>query len=166
MILGMSVQTFTFLHVVISVVGLVAGVVVVFGLIGGKVNAGWTAIFLIATVLTSATGFLFPLNGLTPALVTGLISSPILAIALFAIYIGKLAGMWRWVYVVSAVAALYFNFVALVAQTFLKVPIFHALAPTGSEPAFLIAQSVLLAIFIVLGGAAVIRFRPGQPLAA
>lgn len=94
------------------------------------------------------------------SLVTGLVSSAILAIALFAICIGKLAGIWRWIYVVSAVAALYFNFVALVVQAFLKVPVFQALAPTGSEPAFLTAQSALLTIFIILGAAAVIRFHP------
>ena len=166
MILGLSVQTFTLLHVVISIVGLVAGVVVVFGLIAGKMSGGWTALFLVTTVLTSLTGFLFPIKGLTPALVTGLISSPILLVALYALYIRKLAGPWRRRYVVTAVAALYFNFVALVAQAFLKVPSFNALAPTGSEPPFLVAQIVLLAIFLALGAVAVIRFKPAGPLAA
>jgi hypothetical protein len=166
MILGLSVPTFTALHVLISVIGLVAGLVVVAGLLAAKVNASWTAIFLIATILTSATGFLFPFNGVTPALATGLISTPILAIALYALYAGRLAGAWRWVYVACATAALYFNFVALVAQGFLKVPALKVLAPTGSEPPFLIAQTILLAIFVALGAAAVLRFRPGRALAA
>ena len=160
MIIGLSLQTFTALHVVISVVGLSAGAIVLYGLLTADPRPAWTAIFLISTVLTTATGFLFPINGLTPALVTGILSTPLLLIALFALYGRRVEGSWRWVYVVTAVASLYLNVVALIAQGFLKVPALHALAPTGSEPAFLIAQSAGLIVFVALGVLAVMRFHP------
>ena len=160
MILGLSLQTFTFLHVAISVLALVSGAFVVMGLLNSDPRPGWTAIFLITTILTSVTGFLFPIQALTPALVTGLISTPVLLMALFALYIRRLEGGWRWVYVVTAIAALYLNVVALIAQAFLKVSTLQALAPTGSEPPFLGAQIVALLVFILLGARAVRRFRP------
>lgn len=165
MILGMSLQTFTILHVVISVLGLVSGFIILAALLGNTAKPGWTAVFLVTTVLTTVTGFLFPITALTPALVTGLISSPILAVALFALYIKKLDGSWRWIYVMTAVAALYFNVVALIAQSFLKVSVLKTLAPTGGEPPFLIAQVIGLVIFLVLGTLAMRRFRPYGHLA-
>lgn len=160
MILGLPLQTFTIVHVAISVLGLVSGFVVLIGLLGANVRWVWTAVFLITTVLTTVTGFLFPITILTPALVTGLLSSPILAIALYALYVGKLDGAWRWVYAVSAVAALYLNVVALIAQSFLKMPIFYELAPTGTEPPFVIAQALAFAGFVLVGALSVMRFRP------
>jgi hypothetical protein len=164
MTLGLSLQTFTILHVAISVLGLVSGFVVLAALLGNTSKPGWTAVFLVTTVLTTVSGFMFPITTLTPALVTGLISSPILAIALFAIYVKRLDGSWRWIYVVAAVGALYFNVVALIAQAFLKVPALKALAPTGGEPPFLIAQVIGLVIFLILGTLAVRRFRPYEHL--
>jgi hypothetical protein len=121
MVLGMSIETFTFLHVVISLVGIMTGFVVVGLMLQSAPIAGWNAFFLISTILTSVTGYFFPIKGLTPAHVVGAISLVILAVALFALYNKKLAGRWRAVYVASAVAALWLNFFVAIAQSFNKV---------------------------------------------
>jgi hypothetical protein len=160
MILGMSVSTFTTLHVVISLVGIVSGLIVLYGMLGSNRLGGWTALFLAATVLTSATGFLFPLNGFTPALAVGAISLLVLLAALLGLYKFRLAGRWRFIYVLTAVVALYFNSFVLVVQAFQKLPFLQALAPTQSEPPFVIAQLAVLALFAVLGFMAVRKFHP------
>ena len=159
MILGMSLSTFTILHTAISLVGIVSGVVVVFGLLSGKRLDGWTALFLLTTVLTSVTGFMFPFDHLLPSHKVGMISLVVLAFALVARYSIRLAGGWRRTYVLTAVMALYLNVFVLVVQSFLKVPALHALAPTQQEPPFLVAQLIVLAIFIWLAIAAVKGFR-------
>ncbi|MFZ1135006.1 MAG: hypothetical protein WAN69_08680 [Candidatus Korobacteraceae bacterium] len=158
MVLGMSLSTFTLLHVIISLVGIGSGFIVLFGLLNDKRLDGWTAIFLTTTVLTSLTGFLFPFEGLKPSYIVGGISLVVLAIAIWARYGGRLAGASRWIYVVSAAVALYLNCFVAVVQAFLKIPALHALAPTGSEPPFLIAQTVVLAIFVWLTWRAAKRF--------
>jgi phosphoglycerol transferase MdoB-like AlkP superfamily enzyme len=112
------------------------------------------------TVLTSVTGFFFPVNGFTPALAVGAISLAILLIALVALYGKRLSGAWRWIYVITAVTALWFNVFVLIAQSFQKVPALKVLAPTQSEPPFVIVQAVALVIFLVLGAAAALKFRP------
>src|ERR1700739_955364 len=157
MILGMTLSTFTLFHVVLSLVGIASGFIVVYGLVAGKRLDGWTAIFLIFTVLTSLTGFLFPFTHLLPSHVVGILSLLVLAVALVARYPRRLEGAWRRLYVVGAMVALYLNCFVLVVQMFLKAPALHALAPKGNEPPFLIAQLVLLAIFVWLTIAAVKR---------
>lgn len=164
MILGMTLSTFTLFHVVLSLVGIASGLIVVYGLMAGKRLDTWTAIFLIFTVLTSATGFLFPFTHLLPSHVVGILSLLILAIAIFARYSRRLEGAWRRIYVITAMVALYLNCFVLVAQLFLKVPALHALAPKGNEPPFLIAQLGLLAIFVWLTIVAARRFHC-EPLA-
>ena len=159
MTLGMSLETFTIVHVVISLIGILSGFVVVFGLVGGKPLDGWTALFLSTTVLTSVTGFMFPFEKVTPGIKVGIISLVVLAIAIAARYAFHLAGAWRVIYAVGAILALYLNVFVLVAQSFEKVPALHALAPTGSEPAFFVVQLVVLAAFLALGSLATIRFR-------
>jgi hypothetical protein len=159
MVLGMSLATFTLVHVLISLVGIVSGLLVVYGLIKGKRFDGATAIFLATTVLTSLTGFLFPFTHLLPSHIVGIISLVVLAVAIVARYALHLQRAWRWIYVVSAVLALYLNVFVLVVQSFLKIPAVHALAPTQKEPPFLIVQLIVLAIFIVLGVFAVKGFR-------
>jgi hypothetical protein len=165
MILGMGLSTFTLVHVLISLVGIVSGLLVVYGLIKGKRFDGGTAIFLATTVLTSLTGFLFPFTHLLPSHIVGIISMVVLAVAIVARYPLHLAGSGRWIYVVSAVVALYLNVFVLVVQSFLKIPPVHALAPTQKEPPFLVVQLIVLAIFIVLGIFAVKGFR-GTPAVA
>jgi len=160
MIIGMSVGAFTALHVAISIVGIISGVVVLVAMLKSKAPAGWTALFLATTVLTSVTGFLFPATGFTPAQAFGIFSLVLLAGALFAFYAQHLAGTWRWVYVVAALAALYLNCFVLVVQSFEKVPFLHAFAPSQSELPFQIAQLALLAIFVVAGFLAVRKFHP------
>jgi len=155
----MSLSTFTILHTAISLVGIVSGVVVVFGLLSGKRLDGWTALFLLTTVLTSVTGFMFPFDHLLPSHKVGMISLVVLAFALVARYSFHLDGGWRRTYVLTAVMALYLNVFVLVVQSFLKVPALHALAPTQQEPPFLVAQLIVLAIFIWLAIAAVKGFR-------
>jgi len=160
MVLGMSLETFTLVHVILSLVGIASGLVVIFGMLGSNRLVGWTALFLASTILTSATGFFFPVAKLMPSHVVGIISLVFLAAALLALYVLRLGGAWRWIYVVSAMVALYLNVFVGVVQAFQKVPALHALAPTGSEPPFVIAQVVVILIFIVLGVFAVRNFHP------
>jgi hypothetical protein len=161
MIAGLSIESFTILHVAISLIGIVSGLIVLFGMLRARRLPGWTALFLATTVLTSVTGFMFPINGLTPAIVVGVISIVILAIALMALYVKHLSGAWRWIYVTTALAALYFNVFVLIVQSFQKVPALQKLAPTQSEPPFSVTQGVVLVAFLVLGTMAARRFRPG-----
>jgi len=163
MILGLSITTFTVLHVIISLIAILSGLIVVVAMVAGSKPASWTALFLLTTVLTSVSGFLFPITHFTPALGTGVVSLVVLAVALVALYGKRLVGPWRWIYVVTAVAALYLNVLVLIVQAFLKVRFLHPLAPNGNEPPFLIAQTVALLLFVVLGIVAVIRFRPVSP---
>ena len=162
MILGMSIATFTTVHVILSLIGIASGIVVLFGMLGARRLDGLTAIFLATTVLTSATGFLFPHDRLLPSHIVGIISLVALALAILALYVYGLEGSWRWIYVATAVVALYLNVFVAVVQAFQKLPALHSFAPTQSEPPFLIAQAVVLAIFVVLGGIALKTFRP-QP---
>ncbi|HXO38846.1 MAG TPA: hypothetical protein VN872_09410 [Candidatus Acidoferrum sp.] len=156
----MSLATFTLIHVIISLVGIGAGLVVLFGMLGGRRLDGMTALFLATTVLTSVTGFGFPFAHVTPGIILGILSLVVLAIAIVARYSFRMAGRWRSIYVVTAVIALYFNCFVLIAQSFQKVPALHALAPKGNEPPFAIAQGILLVLFIVAGVLAVKKFRP------
>ena len=149
---------FTLVHVLISLAGIGTGFIVLYGLLAAKRLDGWTAIFLVTTVLTSLTGFLFPFKHLLPSHIVGVISLLVLAPAIFGRYVHDLAGAWRWIYVVSAVLALYLNVFVAIVQAFLKVPALKALAPKQTEPPFLLAQVVVMAIFIVLGIVAVRKF--------
>jgi hypothetical protein len=158
MILGMSTAAYTFLHVLISLVGIGSGLVVIFGFLTGKRLDGLTAVFLITTALTSLSGFGFPFDHLLPAHIVGIISLMILAIAIPARYVFHLAGSWRWVYVIGATTALYLNVFVLVVQAFMKVPALKALAPTQTEPPFLVAQSVVLVVYLGLTALATKRF--------
>lgn len=145
MVLGfISVPVFTVLHVIISLIAIVAGFIAMGGMLASKKPDGWTTVFLVTTVLTSVTGFMFPINGFTPALGTGIVSSIVLIVALLAFYAYHLEGVWRSVYVVTAVAALYLNVFVLVVQSFLKIPPLKAIAPTGSEPPFVVVQGFAL----------------------
>jgi hypothetical protein len=165
MILGMSLSTFTTVHVIISLIGILSGFVVVLGMLSGRRSGGWTALFLATTILTSATGLLFPFTSLLPSHIVAIISLVVLAIALIAHYGFHLSAAWRWIYVVTAMAALYLNCFVGVAQAFQKIPVLKSLAPTQSEPPFLIAQLVALVIFLVLGFQAVKRFHPAASAA-
>jgi hypothetical protein len=160
MILGLSTANFTVLHVIISLIAIVSGLVVLFGMLGSRRLLGWTALFLLTTILTSVTGFLFPIHGFTPAIAVGVMSLLVLAIALIALYGKHLASAWRWIYVAMAVTALWFNVFVLIVQSFQKLAALKPLAPTQSEPPFLIAQAVALAFFVMLGILAAVRFRP------
>jgi len=162
MILGMSLSTFTLIHVLLSVAGIGAGFIVLFGLLNRKRLDGWTAIFLVTTVLTSVTGFLFPFEHLLPSHILGILSLLVLAVAIPARYVFHMAGAWRGVYVIGASIALYFNVFVAVVQSFLKIPALHALAPAGKEPPFLVAQVVVLLIFIGLTIRATKRFHIDQ----
>jgi hypothetical protein len=156
-IMGFNLETYTLVHVALSLIGIASGLLVVMGLLVGKPLDGLTTLFLTTTVATSVTGYGFPATHLLPSHVVGAISLVVLAFAIYARYSRKLAGRWRTTYIACAVAALYLNVFVLVVQLFLKVPSLHALAPTQSEPPFGIAQLVVLAAFILLGALAVRR---------
>lgn len=160
MTFGLSLEDFTLLHTVLSLVGIATGLIVAFGMLANARLDGWTAIFLATTVLTSVTGFFFPFAGVTPAIVVGAISMAVLAIAIAARYLFDLRGPWRWIYVVTAIAALYLNSFVGVVQAFQKQPFLQPLAPTQSEPPFLLAQAAVLIFYLVIGGIALRRFHP------
>ena len=165
MILGMSLATFVNLHVVISLIAILAGIIVMFGMIGSSQPGGLTAIFLLFTILTNATGFLIPpllFDTLLPSHIIGILSLVLLLIACIALYGMQLSGAWRWIYVVTALLSLYFNVFVLVIQSFLKVPALHALAPSvpPSEPPFAAVQGVVLIFFAVMTIVAARRFHP------
>ena len=162
MVFGMSVETFTFLHVVISLVGIMTGFVVVGLMLQSAPIAGWNAFFLVSTILTSVSGYFFPIKGLTPAHIVGAISLITLAVALYAIYGKKLAGRWRVVYVGTAIFALYLNVFVGVVQSFQKFAYLNKFAPTGSEPPFAVAQLLVLILFIITGIAVARRYRPAS----
>jgi hypothetical protein len=159
MVLGMSLATYTTVHVIISLVGIASGLIVLFGLLRGTLFTLWNGLFLITTVLTSVTGFGFPYTKVTPGIILGILSLIALAIAIFALYARHLTGAWRRTYAITAMIALYFNVFVLVAQLFENVPAIHALAPTQTEAPFKIAQLFLLVLFAIFISAAARKFR-------
>jgi hypothetical protein len=162
MVLGMSLATFTLVHVIISLIAIVTGLLVMFGLLGSRRMPGLTATFLLFTVLTSVTGFVFPFTQLLPSHMVGIISLVLLAIACIALYAMKLAGPWRSIYVVTAMTSLYLNVFVLVVQAFLKVPALHALAPSvpPAGPVFAVVQGIVLMFFVLVIIGAWRRFKP------
>jgi hypothetical protein len=150
--LGLSLSAFTILHVIISLIAIVAGLIVMFGMLGSNRQGGLTAIFLLFTILTSVTGFMFPNNSVTPGILIGILSMILLAVACLALYGMHLAGAWRWIYVVTALVSLYLNVFVLVIQSFLKIPPLHEIAP-GNPPAgaaFAAVQGIVLVFFAVM----------------
>ena len=166
MILGLSLSVFTTLHVSVSLVAIAAGFIVVGGMLGARRLPGTSAVFLATSVLTSVTGLLFPFSGLLPSHVFAIVSLVVLALALVALYAFRLEGPWRWVYVVSALVALYLNVFVGVVQAFQKVALLQPLSPTQSEPPFLIAQLAVLALFVAVGALALRGFHPVLPVGA
>lgn len=161
----MILHAYTIIHVLISLIGVLCGLVVLFGLLASKRLDCWTKWFLITTVLTSVTGFFFPFHGFTPAIALGIMSLVVLALAIYARYSRHLAGHWRWIYVVSAVVALYFNVFVAIVQAFEKIPSLKAIAPMQTEPPFKLTQLLVLALFVLFGIIAAMRFRP-EPIRA
>lgn len=160
MILGMSLSTFTLVHVFISIAGIASGLIVMERFVRNRALGLSNTIFLLTTIATSLTGFLFPFHGVTPALALGAISLAVLAVALFALHAGNLIGPWRWIYVVTAATALYFNVFVAVVQAFQKIGRLRILAPTQSEPPFALAQAAVFVLFLLIGILALRRFRP------
>ena len=159
MIWGLTIEAFTRVHVLVSLVGIASGLIVLFGLLPRKRLDGWTLLFLATTAATSITGFAFPAEHLLPSHRVGVVSLVVLAVAILARYGRRLAGTWRRIYIVSAAIALYLNVFVGVVQAFMKVPALNALAPQQTEPPFLIAQLGVLLLFVVLTVAAARRFR-------
>lgn len=159
MMSGLSLAAFTKLHVIISLVAIAAGLVAMVAFARGQWLAKTTHLFVWTTVATTVTGFLFPFNGFTPAIGTGIVSSVVLAVAIWALYAAKLQGRARTVYSVTAVIGLYLNLFVLVVQSFLKIPALKALAPNGNEPPFAAAHGIVLLACIALGYFCVRRAR-------
>jgi hypothetical protein len=154
----MILRIFTIIHVLISLLGIASGFVVIYGLHTADPMNSWTEFFLVTTVVTSVTGFFFPVKRLMPSHIVGIISLVVLAAAIYARYCGNLAGAWRWIYVVSAVLAQYLNFFVLIVQSFQKIPALKALAPTQTETPFKVTQLFFLILFVLLGIVAVLKF--------
>src|SRR5205823_3492183 len=162
MIFGMSIAAFTLVHTVLSLVGIVAGLVVAGGLATGTRLDGWAAVFMVTTVLTSVTGFGFPFDKVLPSHVVGIVSLVVLVAAIFGDYVKHRVGKWRTTYAVGVVVATYLNVFVLVAQLFKRIPVLFVAAPTQSEPPFALTQALVLALFVWLGLAAV-KGRQAEP---
>jgi hypothetical protein len=160
MIWGIPTHLFLQIHVALSLIALVAGLIVLYGLLKGRAFGGWTALFLATTILTSVTGFPLPPFGFDPPRAVGILSLVLLVVAVAGYYLFHLAGAWRWIYVVTAMAALYLDAFVGVIQAFAKIPALHELAPTQSEPPFVVAQVAVLAFFVILGFLAARKFHP------
>jgi hypothetical protein len=160
MILGLSLAQFTYLHVFLSMIGIGAGLFVVFGFFTSRRLSILTSLFLVTTVMTSLTGFFYPFTGITPGIILGILSLIVLLFAIVGLYVKKLEGPWRAIYVVSAGIAYYFNVFVLVAQGFAKVPQLKSVAPTMASPAFGGAQLAVLVIFILIIVRGVKKFHP------
>jgi hypothetical protein len=161
MVLGLfSLPVYTALHVVISLIAVASGLAVLFGLLTGKRLDGWAFMFLLFTILTSLTGFGFPFDKLLPSHIVGVVSLAVLLMAVLALYMFQLGGAWRWIYVVTAMAALWFNVFVLIVQGFGKIALLKALAPTQSEAPFIIAQVAVLTAFAILTIMAARTFHP------
>lgn len=156
-----ALATFTAVHVIISLTGIIAGFVVMFGIVTSRRFDSWTAVFLLTTVLTSVTGFLFPITKLTPGHVIGILSLVLLTLAIVARYPRNLAGGWGPTYAVTATASQYLNVFVLIIQMFQKVPELHALAPTMTELPFVVTQSLTLAAFLAIGAVGALTLRGG-----
>lgn len=166
MIFGMSIFAFTIFHTALSLIGIVAGLAVLYGWLKSIEMPMMTLVFLVFTAATLLTGFLFPITALTPALVVGVIATLLLLVALYALYGRHLAGVWRPTYLVTAITCLYLNCFVLVVQSFLKIPGLNALAPNGNEPPFAAAQAVVLIAFVIAGYLSVKRYHPGGGMTA
>jgi hypothetical protein len=158
--LGMSLTTFTLLHVLISLIGIVAGLIAMIGWLKSDPSRTPTAIFLATTILTSVTGFLFPFTKLLPSHIVGIISLVLLAFATLALYGKHLSGIWRPTFTVTALLSLYLNVFVLIIQAFLKIPLLKSWAPTQTEPPFLIVQGTAFLLFLVLTILTSVKFRP------
>ncbi len=158
----MDSQILTLLHVAITLIAILSGLVVAYGLVTDQRMTILTAIFLVFTLLTGITGFFFfHRDQLTPAQITGVILAVTLLPAMYGLYLQNLRGIWRGVYIIGAVVSLYLNVFVLVIQSFQKIPFLNALAPTQTtEPAFAETQGAVLLLFIVIGAMAYKRFRP------
>jgi hypothetical protein len=165
MILGLSTSMFTLLHVVVSLLGIATGLVVVAGMLGSQRRDGWTALFLAATVLTSVSGFFFPREQLLPSHIVGALTLIVLAVATVGLYNYRLAGPWRWIYVVTALLAFYFNVFVGVVQAFQKVAFLSARAPTQADPPFVFTQLIVLVAFVATAIVALRSFHPRAPAA-
>jgi len=157
MMLGLTLVQFTQLHVLISLIAITAGVIFFLMLLRGRWLMLTNGLFLIFTVLTSVTGFMFPPKPIGPPFIFGVISLAMLAIALFALYGNNLVGRWRVIYLTTALFAQYLNMVVLVVQSFQKIPALNAFAPTGTEPPFLATQAILLIGTLFVGWRAAAR---------
>jgi hypothetical protein len=146
----MILNALTILHVVLSLIGIGSGGVATYRLLKAKTPGRWTEVFLATTAATSITGFLFPLHGVTPAQVVGVLSLIALIIASLSIYRYHSQGIWRRTYAITTVMAFYFNVFVLVVQLFRRVPALPVTAPTQSEPPFRIAQIAVLLLFAAI----------------
>jgi hypothetical protein len=150
----------TLIHVILSLLAILSGIRVAQGLMAARRYEKTTLFYMLSTALTLVTSFLFPYNGVTPGIIVGIICVLIFVPTAFARYMFHMAGIWRPVFVVGALALLYFNCLVLIVQSFQKIPSLNALAPTGGEPPVTISQAVLLVIFLLVGFFSVRRFRP------
>jgi hypothetical protein len=160
MVFGISLSTYTIIHVIISLAAILAGFIALIGMAGGKQMSGWIGFFLLTTIATSVTGFGFPNDHITPGIIIGILSLLVLAVALVALYMGHLAGPWRWIFVIAAIVAQWFDVFVLVVQSFQKIDFLKVLAPTQSELPFQIVQGAALIVMIVLAVAAIRKFHP------
>jgi hypothetical protein len=161
----MSLSAVTTLHVILSLVAMLAGIVVMIGMLASLRLSFWAGLFFATAIVTSATGYLFPASELLPSHIVGAVSLIALVLAALAFYSGRLRGPRRWLFVVCVTLALYLDVFVGVVQAFQKLAFFHALAPTQTEAPFAIAQLAVLAIFLAWGFFALRWFIPERTAA-
>jgi hypothetical protein len=155
-----GIAALTLFHVIVSLIAIAAGIVLAHGLITRKRYDRWTLIFMVTTAVTVLTGFVFPYNGFTPGIGVGIICVLIFIPTALARYRFAMAGIWRPIFVVGALALFYFNCLVFVVQSFQKIPPLNALAPTGGEPIIGAVQAVVFIAFLIVGFFSIRRFRP------
>ena len=165
MMLGMSLATFTLVHTIISLIGIGTGLIVMSGMWSSNRMPGMTALFLVTTILTSVTGFMFPFKAFGPPHAVGVLSLIVLVFTVLGVYVYRLVGRWRAIYVYTAVFALYLNVFVLVVQMFQKIPALNELAPKGNEPPFAVTQGIVFVLFALAGWHSLRKFHPASEIA-
>ena len=156
--LGLSADLLLQVHVVLSLLQIPVGLYLALELCRGRAPAATTLLFFALAALTSLTGFPLPPFGFDPPRAIGILTLLLLAASAFAFYSRGAIGLWRPVFVIGSIAALYLDIFVAIVQAFQKLPAFQRLAPTQSEPPFVILQVAALALCIVIGFYAVRRF--------
>jgi hypothetical protein len=141
-------------HILVSLVAIVAGIGVCRDMLKGRLRGIWTKPFYGMILLTLLTSFLFPITGMTPGLAIAILGMVIFVPLAVTLLRPVFRTVWgRSAFVVGTLALFYFDCLVLVVQAFQKIPLLHAVAPTGQEVPVIVCQILVLSAFLYLGWA-------------